>query len=57
MTTGMIRFIKFFDNQLGKHGQVGGHTDKREYVDNMTNSELLDIILGDDWEELANDNA
>jgi hypothetical protein len=42
---------KFFYNQLNKHGHVGGHTDIREYVDAMSNSELLDLILGGDWDE------
>jgi len=48
--------VKFFNNQLYKHGDVGGHTDIREYVDAMTNSELLDKILGDDWDEEPNPN-
>ena len=26
-------------------------TDIREYVDAMTNSELLDMLLGSDWDE------
>jgi hypothetical protein len=41
----MIDITKFFYNQLNKHGDVGGHTDIREYVDAMTNSELLDMLL------------
>jgi hypothetical protein len=47
----MIDLTKFFYNQLNKHGDVGGHTDIREYVDAMTNSELLDMLLGNDWDE------
>ena len=47
----MIDITKFFYNQLNKHGDVGGHTDIREYVDAMTNSELLDMLLGSDWDE------
>jgi len=49
--------IKFFYNQLRKHGHVGGYTDIREYVDDMSNSELLDMILGDDWDEEPDDSV
>jgi hypothetical protein len=53
----MIDITKFFYNQLNKHGDVGGHTDIREYVDAMTNSELLDMILGSDWDEEPDPNT
>ena len=53
----MIDITKFFYNQLNKHGDVGGHTDIREYVDAMTNSELLDMILGSDWDEEPMDSV
>ena len=41
----MIDITKFFYNQLNKHGDVGGHTDIREYVDAMTNSELYNSTI------------
>lgn len=53
----MIDITKFFYNQLNKHGDVGGHTDIREYVDAMTNSELLDMLLGSDWDEEQDPNT
>ena len=49
--TQLQMFKDYFNNQLSKHGDVGGHTDIRDVVDDMTNSELMDLILGDDWDE------
>jgi len=49
--TQLQMFKDYFNNQVGKHGSCGEFTDVRDAVDNMTNSELMDLILGDDWDD------
>jgi hypothetical protein len=43
--------VQGFNDQVKKHGDCGGYTDYVEYVNDMTNSELLDVLLGYDWSE------
>ena len=43
--------MKMFHNQVGKHGSHGEYTEIRDYIDSLSNSEMLDALLGDDWDE------
>lgn len=36
-----------FDNQVAKHGSHEGHTRFGEYLDSLSNTELLEILTGE----------